>query len=170
MFACEFCAIFKQIFFEEHLWTTASAIVSNIVKQINSKDSCQRMHVRDETVHIRLWLLVHRGSHPEVFFEKVVLKICSKFTGEHPYRCVISIEMLCNFIEIALRHGCPPVNLLRLFRTPFSKNTSGRLLLSTSTQNCNSLLKAKLYWTNPRTPISQVALDYDSCFNDSSVI
>ena len=25
-----------------------------------------------------------RNSPPEVFFEKGVLKICSKFTGEHP--------------------------------------------------------------------------------------
>ena len=31
----------------------------------------------------------------------------------------------CNFIEIALRHGCYPVNLLRIFRTPFPMNTSG---------------------------------------------
>ena len=34
-----------------------------------------------------------------------------------------------NFIEIALRHGCSPVNLLHIFRKPFPKNTSGRLLL-----------------------------------------
>ena len=34
-----------------------------------------------------------------------------------------------NFIEISLRHGCSPVNLLHIFRTPFPKNTSGRLLL-----------------------------------------
>ena len=32
-------------------------------------------------------------------------------------------------IKIALRHGCSPVNLLHIFRTPFPKNTSGRLLL-----------------------------------------
>ena len=31
------------------------------------------------------------------------------------------------FIEITLRHGCCPVNLL--FRIHFLKNTSGRLLL-----------------------------------------
>ena len=37
-----------------------------------------------------------------------------------------------NFIEIALRHGCSPVNLLHIFRTPFPKNTSGWLLLSAS--------------------------------------
>ena len=34
-----------------------------------------------------------------------------------------------NFVEITLRHGCSPVNLLHIFRTPFLKNTSGRLLL-----------------------------------------
>ena len=34
-----------------------------------------------------------------------------------------------NFIEITLRHGCSPVNLLHIFRTPFPNNTSGRLLL-----------------------------------------
>ena len=34
-----------------------------------------------------------------------VLKIYSKFIGEHPCRSVISIKFLCNFIEIALQHG-----------------------------------------------------------------
>ena len=38
-------------------------------------------------------------------------------------------KVLCNFIEIALRHGCSPVNLLHIFRTAFLKNTSGQLLL-----------------------------------------
>ena len=28
-------------------------------------------------------------------------------------------KFLCNFIEIALRHGCSPVNLLHIFKTPF---------------------------------------------------
>ena len=32
-----------------------------------------------------------RSSRPEVFLGKGVLKICNKFTGEHPYRSVISI-------------------------------------------------------------------------------
>ena len=49
---------------------------------------------------------------------KGVLKICSKFTGEHPCRS-----------EITLRHGCSPVNLLHVFRTHFLNNTSGWLLL-----------------------------------------
>ena len=45
-----------------------------------------------------------QSNRPKVFLGKGVLKLCCKFTGEHPYRGVISI-------------------------TPFSKNTSGRLLL-----------------------------------------
>ena len=66
-----------------------------------------------------------RSSHPEVFLGKGFLKIYNKFTGEHPWQGAISI----NFIEIILRHECSPVNLLRIFRTPFPRNTSGRLLL-----------------------------------------
>ena len=34
-----------------------------------------------------------------------------------------------NFIEITFRDGCFPVNLLHIFRTPFTKKTSKRLLL-----------------------------------------
>ena len=69
------------------------------------------------------------SSHPEVFLGKGVLKICSKFTGEHPWQSAISIKLFCNIIEITLQHGYSPVNLLHIFRTPFLKNTSGRLLL-----------------------------------------
>ena len=73
--------------------------------------------------------LYFRSSCLEVFLGKGVLKICSKFTGERPCRSVISIRLLCNFIETALRHGCSPVNLLQIFRTAFAKNTPGWLLL-----------------------------------------
>ena len=71
----------------------------------------------------------NRSSRPEMFCEKGILKICSKFTGEHPCRNAISIKLLCNFIEIALWHGCSPVNLPHIFRITFLKNTAGRLLL-----------------------------------------
>ena len=61
----------------------------------------------------------NRSRHPEVFLGKGVLKICSKFTGEHPCRSAIWIKLQSNFIEITLRHGCSAVNLLHIFRTPF---------------------------------------------------
>ena len=57
-----------------------------------------------------------------VFLSKSVLKICSKFTGEH-------------------RHGCSPVNLQHIFRALFPKNTSGWLLLYVvNSSNSNNLL------------------------------
>ena len=64
-----------------------------------------------------------------MFLKKGVLKICIKFTRERPCRRVFSIKLQSNFIQITLRHGCSLVNLLRIFRTPFPKNTSGWLLL-----------------------------------------
>ena len=78
-------------------------------------------------------LHIFRSSHPEAFLVKDFLNICSKFTGEHSCRSVISIKLLCNFIEMALRHGCSPVNLWHIFRTPFRKNKYGALLLKHST-------------------------------------
>ena len=60
---------------------------------------------------------------------KSVLKIGSKFIGEHPCRSAISINLLCSFIEVALQHGRSPVNFMHIFRPPFYKNTSGGLLL-----------------------------------------
>ena len=65
-----------------------------------------------------------------MFLERGVLKICSKFTGDQKWQSVISIKFQSNLIEIILRHGCSLVNLLHIFRIPFTKNTSGRLLLN----------------------------------------
>ena len=59
---------------------------------------------------------------------KSVLKICSKFTGEHPCGSVNSIKLRYNFIEITLSHGCSHVNVLHIFRKLVRKNTKGMLL------------------------------------------
>ena len=76
-----------------------------------------------------------------MFLEKGVLKICSRFTGEHPCQIVISITLLCNFIEISMEllcnvieiilwHGFSHVNLLDIFRTRFYNNIFGALFLT----------------------------------------
>ena len=88
-------------------------------------------------LHFVIFCCFYRSSCPEVFLGKGVLNIRSKFTGEHPSRTVISIKLLCSkftgehpsgsaisikllykFIEITLRLGCSPVNLLYILRTP----------------------------------------------------
>ena len=43
-----------------------------------------------QTFLMKLLCRKYRSSHPEVFLVKGVLKIFSKFTGEHPCRSVIS--------------------------------------------------------------------------------
>ena len=40
------------------------------------------------------WIGLNRSSRSEVFLEKVVLKICSKFTGEHP--CQVAKQLYWN--------------------------------------------------------------------------
>ena len=70
-----------------------------------------------------------------MFLGKGVLKICRKFTGEHPCRIAISIKLLCNFIEITLWHGCCPLHLLHIFKTPFLKNNSEWLLLEVASSD-----------------------------------
>ena len=69
------------------------------------------------------------GEAALAFLGKGVLKICSKFTGDHPCRNVILIKLLCNFSEITLWYGFSPVNLLHIFRKLFYKDSPGRLLL-----------------------------------------
>ena len=66
----------------------------------------------------------NRSSPPEVF--------CSKFTGEHLCRSVISIKLLCSFIENTLRHVCSPVNLMHIFRAPFFKKHLWKFCMSFS--------------------------------------
>ena len=64
------------------------------------------------------------SSPPELFLRKGVLNM------QQIYRRTPMPKLLCKFIEITLRHGSFPVNLLHIFRTPFPKNTSGGLLLN----------------------------------------
>ena len=70
-----------------------------------------------------------------MFIGKGVLKICNKFTEEHPCQSAISIKFQSTFIEIAPRHRCSPVNLLHI-RTPFLRKTLG----VTASGNNNKLI------------------------------
>ena len=112
---------FELAIAEAYLWPCQASIMDffceNIQQLLIVKFFCKVSHHK--------W----RSSPPYVFLGKGLLKICRKFTGEYPCRSVMSIKLLCNFIEIVLQHGCSPVDLLHIFRTPFCKNTYGGLLL-----------------------------------------
>ena len=80
-----------------------------------------------------------RSSHPEVFLGK----------GEQPWRSVVSIKLLWNFIEITLRLRCSPTNLLHILRTPFPQNTSARLLLNIRKTILVTTCCLKVVWKIP---------------------
>ena len=112
MLLSEFCKIFKNIFFTEHLRTTAFS--QKILSAMMS----------------RLWIYTFfKSSPPDMVLGKSVLELSSKCKEEHPYRSAISIKLLCICIVIAVRHGCSLVNLLHICRTTFPKNISEGLLL-----------------------------------------
>ena len=73
---------------------------------------------------------IARSSPPEMFSGKGVLKICSKFTGEHPCWSVISIKLQATLLKSYFGKGVFPVYLQHILRTLFPKNTSGGLLLN----------------------------------------
>ena len=72
-----------------------------------------------------------RSSPPEEFLGKDVLKICSKFTGEHLWRATTgNPRYTTNLREEHLLFICLPAKCTIIFRTTFSKIISLQLLLS----------------------------------------
>ena len=55
--------------------------------------------------------------------------VLSKTCSENMQQIYMRTHMQSNFIKITLRHGSSTVNLLHIFRKPFSRNTSWWLLL-----------------------------------------
>ena len=84
-----------------------------------------------------------KSSPPEVFLRRGVLKIWSKFTGEHPCQSVILMKLQSSFIEITLRHECFPVNLLNISGHPFIR-TSQEGCFCKSFKGLKKLLKQLL--------------------------
>ena len=66
-------------------------------------------------------------------YRDVLSKRCSEnmqqFCRRTPMLKCKSIKLLCNFCKITFRYGCSSVNLLHVFRKPFSKNTSEGMFL-----------------------------------------
>ena len=145
MFFCEYFKIFNNTYFEEYLRTSASidVIIDYFFRKYFSWFGDWVINTGKNQSwwawgFFFIWKYTLRQSNiskhhhkqpSRGVLRKSVLKICSIFTGEHSCQSAISIKLQSNFIEITLRHGCSPVNLLHIFRTCFYKNTSWWLLL-----------------------------------------
>ena len=92
-------------------------------------------------------------------YEKVLWKYAKNLQENNPCRSAFWIKLQSNFIEIKLRHGYSPVNLLSDFRTPLTKNNSvGLLLLYTGITSISC--RAKL--------IKKTKVCKSSCFKNFS--
>ena len=125
-------------------WSTSCWIFFLAYFEMMSNKKLLRSKLRNYMLFQKL--VRYRSSRPEVFSGKAVLKICSKFTGEHSRShssistlLKLQIKLRLNFIEIAVRYRCSPVKLLDLLRTRFSKNTSGQLLVKVPWEPCKFL-------------------------------
>ena len=99
---------------------------------------CHLFQVKKFLPRQEIFKLSNSGILVELYIQKqpsrrVLKKRCSekiqKIHTRTSMPSVISIKLLCNFIEIVLPHGCSPINLMHIFRTPFPETTSGWLLL-----------------------------------------
>ena len=89
-------------------------------------------------------------------FRGVLGKLCSENTQQIYRRTTPmpkcdfnNVALHCIFIEIILPHGCSPVNLQHIFRTPFPQNTSGRLLLRINYRLPEATIDTLESWTKP---------------------
>ena len=104
-----------------------------------------------------LTVSIIRSSRPKVFLQKGVLEICNKFTGEYPCWSLISIQLLSNFIEITLCHGCSSVNSLHIFRTSLKEHA----FLRTSLCGCFCIMSKLVYhYDSKARMIDKVRLEW----------
>ena len=93
-------------------------------------DLCRSLLVQDK---------IDRSSHRRCSVKKGVLRNSAKFTGKHLYQSFFFNKVVDLRPETLLKkrlwHICFPVNFAKFLRTRFLQNTSGRLLLTWTSNN-----------------------------------
>ena len=90
----------------------------------------ERITLKELILHV---ILLYRSSHQSRSEGKSVLRNFAKFTEKHLCLSLYFNKVAgqaCNFIKIETLAQVFPVNFAKFLRTPFSQNTSGRLLLT----------------------------------------
>ena len=128
-----FSEIREKLFLNYLAWLWAISKKSIQEKGIQSTQfSVQRVQKQWPLANLRKITFILFGCHRSIQKQPprgVLSKRCSENMQQIYRRTPIPKCDFNKVAEIALRHGCSPVNLLHTSRTPFSKNTSGRLLL-----------------------------------------
>ena len=110
-------------------------------------------------LHLCNW---SKSSCPEMFLGKGVKNWCEKLQQIYRRTPIPKCDFnkaASNFIEITLRHGCSPINLLHIFRTSFPKSASGRLLLKVLTDTDTAVIWP-CFWKTSYTKFNlQIQID-----------
>ena len=120
--------------------TTASvmkglSICHEFPEQIKEKSCCGQFSFQMKTKsHITIFRFFQlRNSSEQAESNQLFVQSIFKSGGVPKKTCPENMQQIYRKIEITLWHGCSPVNLLHIFRTPFFRNTPGSLLLHLST-------------------------------------
>ena len=76
-----------------------------------------------------IWMSLGCTDTLEVFCKKDVVRNFSKFTSKKIWQSLL-LNKVAGLLKKRLWHRCFPVNFAKFLRTPFSQNTSRRLLLA----------------------------------------
>ena len=111
---------FRSVIYTKSRGTNKEPINSLGLSPLQHSTSCLVQNLRYWGATIEINYTLHWDKYYTLIRDVInrCFEKCSKFT-EHPCRSVISIKLLCNFIEITLWRGCFSVNALHIFRTTF---------------------------------------------------
>ena len=94
--------------------------------------------------HFNWSLIIVKSSHQRCSMKQGVLRNFTKFTGKYLCQNIIVNKVAglrpATLLKKRLWHRCFPVNFVKFLRTRFLQNTSGRLLLYCSKNNCKQTL------------------------------
>ena len=96
----------------------------------DEKKASNQAVTHPEFIWVHCYCGLSEAAHRRRSYIKVFWKHVVNLQENTLYQSVISIKLQNNFLEITLRHGCAPVNLLHNFRIPFPDNTFGGMLLA----------------------------------------
>ena len=122
-----------QIFQKDAQFTNGSKKMFRQAKGICTASIRKLDELFSESQEALLSVFHHQKQPPEVLCKKRCSEKFRKFTGKHLCKSLFFNKVAClkptTLLKRRLWHRCFPVNFAKFLRTPFLKNTSGRLLL-----------------------------------------
>ena len=113
----------KKIILKEII-SNITFVRKNLRFKCSSNNSSNVLQMFFMTIQI---VAPYKSSHRRFSVRKGVLRNFAKFTGKHLCQSLF-FNNLFLILKKRLWHMCFPVNFAKFLRTPFLKNTSGRLL------------------------------------------